>query len=306
VTTTTTAAPPPPPPTAELGKCLVCGEPIQPGNLVGCTKCDTPHHRDCFEYNGHCAVYACGSTTYSVKWRKGKPQVMRAGKGPAEPERQEPLRPIVPPPRRERQQEALGENEIRIESYGALRTLGIGFGAAAGSLFATCGAPAADSTACSGCDAGTADFSAGGLEGLLAGIFALIAIWLFVAFVMPALFSAVGWLLYWFDNSYWTVDERGRLVLKTRFFGIPVWTRKWPVSRAEEVCVGPVRGSQVQWLVVRFLGGGQVFLADDRRHERMGYDGADLVRMGRRLASALHCSFRTVGEHAERPYEPAE
>ena len=48
-------------------KCLVCGDPIQPGNLVGCGSCDTPHHRDCFEYNGHCAVYACGSKTYVLK-----------------------------------------------------------------------------------------------------------------------------------------------------------------------------------------------------------------------------------------------
>lgn len=306
---TTTTAPTPPPTAAEIGKCLVCGDPIQPGNLVGCTKCDTPHHRDCFEYNGHCAVYACGSQTYDVKWRKpGKPSILRTGRrAPVEPPPPQAAPPQTAPPRpRVRRQQALGGHEIRIEAYGALRSLGIGMGAFAGSLFATCGAPMADTAACNACDLGGLDFSLGGLEAIFGIFIAVIALWFVVAVVVPALFAALGWLLYWFDNSYWTVDDGNRLMLRTRIFGIPVWTRRWPAARAEEVCVGPMRGATVHWLVVRFLGGGQVFLADDRRHERMGYDRNDLTRMGGRLAGALGCSFRTVGWHDEtRADEPS-
>ncbi len=38
--------------------CRVCGEPLGPAPVL-CPECDTPHHWDCWEYNGGCAVYAC-------------------------------------------------------------------------------------------------------------------------------------------------------------------------------------------------------------------------------------------------------
>jgi hypothetical protein len=38
--------------------CKVCGEPIiEPGVLCG--TCQTPHHRDCWEFVGACSVYGC-------------------------------------------------------------------------------------------------------------------------------------------------------------------------------------------------------------------------------------------------------
>jgi hypothetical protein len=42
------------------GSCRVCGCPLD-GPIVGCVKCRTPHHADCWEYSGVCSVYACGS-----------------------------------------------------------------------------------------------------------------------------------------------------------------------------------------------------------------------------------------------------
>lgn len=30
-----------------------------------CTRCATPHHEDCWEFTGHCALYACGNLRYS-------------------------------------------------------------------------------------------------------------------------------------------------------------------------------------------------------------------------------------------------
>lgn len=44
----------------EGAACLVCGQTIAAA-IVACTRCDTPHHCDCWEYNGGCALYACGS-----------------------------------------------------------------------------------------------------------------------------------------------------------------------------------------------------------------------------------------------------
>jgi Prokaryotic RING finger family 1 len=40
--------------------CKVCGEPIDGGAVVFCSSCNTPHHRDCWEFVGACSIYGCG------------------------------------------------------------------------------------------------------------------------------------------------------------------------------------------------------------------------------------------------------
>jgi Prokaryotic RING finger family 1/Protein of unknown function (DUF3137) len=39
--------------------CKVCGEPIGHGAVIVCAVCNTPHHRDCWEYVGSCSIYGC-------------------------------------------------------------------------------------------------------------------------------------------------------------------------------------------------------------------------------------------------------
>jgi Prokaryotic RING finger family 1/Protein of unknown function (DUF3137) len=39
--------------------CKVCGEPIADGAVIVCASCNTPHHRDCWEYVGACSIYGC-------------------------------------------------------------------------------------------------------------------------------------------------------------------------------------------------------------------------------------------------------
>ena len=39
--------------------CKVCGEPIAAGAVIVCAVCNTPHHRDCWEYVGACSIYGC-------------------------------------------------------------------------------------------------------------------------------------------------------------------------------------------------------------------------------------------------------
>lgn len=39
--------------------CKVCGEPIAAGAAIVCAACNTPHHRDCWEYVGACSIYGC-------------------------------------------------------------------------------------------------------------------------------------------------------------------------------------------------------------------------------------------------------
>lgn len=58
---------------SEIGKgadapvCQVCGVPIA-DKMIFCKKCKTPHHRDCWDYNGRCSTYACGEKTFSEKY----------------------------------------------------------------------------------------------------------------------------------------------------------------------------------------------------------------------------------------------
>jgi hypothetical protein len=45
--------------------CRVCGEEIVE-DLVFCRRCKTPHHRECWQYNGVCSVFACGETHFQA------------------------------------------------------------------------------------------------------------------------------------------------------------------------------------------------------------------------------------------------
>ncbi len=40
--------------------CRVCGEPFESAPVF-CVTCETPHHRDCWDYLGRCAIFACGA-----------------------------------------------------------------------------------------------------------------------------------------------------------------------------------------------------------------------------------------------------
>ncbi len=45
--------------------CIVCGEGLgADADRVRCVACDTPHHGDCWRFNGQCAVYGCGMTRF--------------------------------------------------------------------------------------------------------------------------------------------------------------------------------------------------------------------------------------------------
>lgn len=46
-----------------VAACRVCGEKILL-DRIECRRCETPHHKDCWDYNGRCATYACGETKY--------------------------------------------------------------------------------------------------------------------------------------------------------------------------------------------------------------------------------------------------
>lgn len=44
-------------------KCPICSEEIMQ-EMVVCTRCKTPHCRDCWQYNGQCATFACSETRF--------------------------------------------------------------------------------------------------------------------------------------------------------------------------------------------------------------------------------------------------
>lgn len=43
--------------------CKICGDEIQ-RDVVYCAECHTPHHLECWQYNGKCSTYACGTSRY--------------------------------------------------------------------------------------------------------------------------------------------------------------------------------------------------------------------------------------------------
>jgi hypothetical protein len=61
----------PPEPDAAESQCHVCGEPLAK-DLVWCAGCQTPHHRECWEYFGSCSTYGCGQKRYVTKTRRRK------------------------------------------------------------------------------------------------------------------------------------------------------------------------------------------------------------------------------------------
>ena len=42
------------------GTCLVCATDLK-GDVTHCAKCNTPHHRECWEYFNGCSLFACGA-----------------------------------------------------------------------------------------------------------------------------------------------------------------------------------------------------------------------------------------------------
>jgi hypothetical protein len=56
----------------EDAKCPICGDLIE-DDLVFCSRCKTPHHRECWNYNGKCATYACGELNFAAP-RIAKPR----------------------------------------------------------------------------------------------------------------------------------------------------------------------------------------------------------------------------------------
>jgi len=43
----------------EEARCGVCGDRLG-GEIVACSRCNTPHHRECWQYGGGCSTYGCG------------------------------------------------------------------------------------------------------------------------------------------------------------------------------------------------------------------------------------------------------
>lgn len=46
-------------PKIEVATCQVCGTSPDPQETVLCDRCGAPHHAECWEYNGGCAIFGC-------------------------------------------------------------------------------------------------------------------------------------------------------------------------------------------------------------------------------------------------------
>jgi hypothetical protein len=50
---------------SEGSQCEICGTGLAAGLVVRCARCRTPHHRECWEFNGVCSTFACGSKEFA-------------------------------------------------------------------------------------------------------------------------------------------------------------------------------------------------------------------------------------------------
>lgn len=50
---------------AQPTNCQVCGQELKQ-NIVYCAKCRTPHHRECWSYNGKCSTYGCDEMRFTT------------------------------------------------------------------------------------------------------------------------------------------------------------------------------------------------------------------------------------------------
>ncbi len=48
--------------------CQVCGSAIPGDARVYCRRCKTPHHKECWQFNGRCSTYACGEPKFSTRY----------------------------------------------------------------------------------------------------------------------------------------------------------------------------------------------------------------------------------------------
>jgi hypothetical protein len=48
--------------------CQVCNSAVPADVRVYCRRCKTPHHKDCWEFNGQCSTYACGEKRTSTRY----------------------------------------------------------------------------------------------------------------------------------------------------------------------------------------------------------------------------------------------
>lgn len=44
--------------------CQVCGTPPEPQDTVVCDRCGAPHHAECWDYNGGCAIFGCKTSAH--------------------------------------------------------------------------------------------------------------------------------------------------------------------------------------------------------------------------------------------------
>lgn len=54
-------------PESSVSVCQVCGAGLEDRSVVFCRSCRTPHHDECWNYNGGCSTFACGEKTFVKK-----------------------------------------------------------------------------------------------------------------------------------------------------------------------------------------------------------------------------------------------
>ncbi|MBI3891249.1 MAG: DUF3592 domain-containing protein [Candidatus Wallbacteria bacterium] len=268
-----TAETPAPPPGAP--SCLVCGEPISPASAVACVGCQTPHHKDCFDYTGQCAVYGCGIGRYKPYRPEQSSLVLRMADRVLPPARERPARRVGrSTPSRPGEPPQPPEPQVVIDVFtgaeqAARLAVALGFAAAALSVI-------------TGPHPHGLDFEAPGIQPALLVLAAGLAVW-FGLEDQYVFDSASRTILFerWFfglrsSRRLWSFDDFFHVEVATSFLALPSST-------------GQPGGSRVYWLLLARKDGRYIHLGDAAGSASPGAK-LDVGRIARRVAETMGLS----------------
>ena len=271
-----------------MGHCPVCGGALAEGRLVACARCDAPHHLDCIEWSGTCAIFGCGSRAY----RDALKRLSFVARPPPPPE-------VVIKPGATGLVVPLSAPVVRIEARSELRTRRVAFGLGAAAAAAMLGAgalllPGAIRYLPLVLRYLVELFPLVGLQVIGIAVLMAIGAWFAKEFLPPATAYTLGWLVQQADGSDFVLDVPARrLVRRARYLGTVLGERSWHGSAIKLLALTLSPDDQRVRLHAQLYGGGSILLAEDGLPYMSGYHWTDLARIGGRMAAALEVPFES-------------
>lgn len=252
-------------------RCPVCSGSIVLSFQVTCASCQTPHHRDCFEYFGTCGVFGCGQS----RLVDGNGQVV-----------------VVPTPVRLDPSPSSELSEPMIQASETTGDLSLNSGPLPTLWAQTRIRQSARALTHGGAVFGIVSFGLAILMGDVFGTASGLVACLAVGGAVTA--GAAGGALTCADGSRWELDpDRHEIRLIGRVFGVELSRARILASEVRALDLheplGPGGGSM--WLTLVTRSGHRHWLAREGAWLLSHYSEAEMVRVGNAWARALGVPF---------------